>query len=177
VRVRAQTGLAAAAPLSSPPARGRPDQAGSHERPLVISAKLEVVITDDGRRARQRRRHGNAFGIFGRRSRGVVIRLQLGNLHVGSIHDFGRACFVCSFFFYFFEFWVCSRRSIEQLLLDACMLVWLSGWLWVIDQIFRWDGSLAKGLFGTAPTPAPPLLELKFTQTVSAPLKLRVLTK
>ncbi len=31
-----------------------------------------------------------------------------------------------------------------------------------------------KGLFGTAPTPAPPLLKLEFSQTVSAPPKLGV---
>nr|BAD36322.1 hypothetical protein [Oryza sativa Japonica Group]BAD36324.1 hypothetical protein [Oryza sativa Japonica Group] len=31
-----------------------------------------------------------------------------------------------------------------------------------------------KGLFGTAPAPAPPLLELELSQTVSAPPKLVV---
>mgnify|MGYP003703090081 CR=1 FL=1 len=42
------------------------------------------------------------------------------------------------------------------------------------ETIFNFNLAVMKGLFGTTTAPTPPLLELKLSQIVSAPLKLGV---
>jgi hypothetical protein len=51
-------------------------------------------------------------------------------------------------------------------------LKWEWSWVEHFHKMNKKGG--AKGLFGTAPAPTPPLLELELSQTVSAPPKLGV---
>ncbi|EAZ15284.1 hypothetical protein OsJ_30702 [Oryza sativa Japonica Group] len=62
----------------------------------------------------------------------------------------------------------------DKKLLQAAIVLFVPGVMKCIEKPWALRSASIKALFGTAPAPAPPLLELELSQTVSAPLKLGV---